>query len=52
VDNEVFEGALGSAVLDVDGGGIASVEALHGSGEDAQGEGDIEDLDGFELGEL
>lgn len=52
VDDEMFESAAGAAILDVDGGGGAGVEGLHGASEQLEGEGEVEHLDGFQVGEL
>ena len=50
--DQMFEGAIGTAVLDVDGRGIAGVEGLHGSGEQFEREREVEHLNGLEVGKL
>ena len=52
MDDHMFEGAIGAAILDVDGRGIAGVEGLHGSGEQFEREREVEHLNGLEVGKL
>ena len=52
MDDEVLERAVLAGVLEVDGGGVAGVEALHGAAEQLEGEREVEHLDGLQLGEL